>query len=302
VAIYSSVSAKQSSDVVNEITGLPHPKVTSMVEFNAKVYVGTWGGGLGVYDVAGDSWTQIRVAANGLTDPFISEVAISPTESKLYFATNDGVTIYAPGTNSFAHFSTVDEGLPEEPAARFDAIKLRQALVSAVEVTEDAGVVQRWYGPRIDVKLAADEYQYHGITVSKSPATEYMYNTTNSGLEEPNVNDIYYDAVSGQYWVCYSSRGISAVDVTSRAWVDYTLVQGLPSNTVVSITRAHGTLWAATQGGLARLMNGGRWQGYARSAGLQADRTRRVYSDDGDRLWVAFVEGGAARVNPASAE
>ena len=125
----------------------------------------------------------------------------------------------------------------------------------------------------------------------------YKYKTTNSGLEEPNVNDIYYDPVTSLYWVSYSTRGVSAVDVTAKTWVDYTLVEGLPSNTVSSITRAAGTMWAATQNGLAKFKPAdGRWQGYARSGGLQADRVRRVYSDNGERLWVGFIEGGAALV------
>jgi ligand-binding sensor domain-containing protein len=55
-------------------------------------------------------------------------------------------------------------------------------------------------------------------------------------------------------------------------------------------------VWAATQDGLARLGADGKWQGYNTSGGLQADRVRRLYSDDGQRLWLGFVQGGAARV------
>jgi hypothetical protein len=74
------------------------------------------------------------------------------------------------------------------------------------------------------------------------------------------------------------------------------MIQGLPSNTVYSLAYANGILWAATLNGLAKRVGEHRWQGYNRGGGLQSDRVRVVYSPDGDRLYVGFIEGGAARV------
>jgi len=285
IARYPDVSSTvRKGDVVNAVNGLPNPKVTCMVEYAGKVYAATWGGGIGVYDIAGNSWTQIVVTASGLQSPYVADIAVSPTptEKKLYFATNDGVTIYDPAGNTFTHFTD----------------DLIDKIVSSVEVTETEGVVQRWYGPRVDAKLAESEFALHGITVSKGASAVYEYKTTNSGLVEPNVNDLYYDTVDSLYWVSYSTTGMSAVDVTAKTWTNHTFVDGLPSNTVFSVTRAANTIWAGTQGGLAKHLPNGKWQGYAQSGGLQANRVRRVYSDDGSRLWVGFVEGGAARVQP----
>jgi ligand-binding sensor domain-containing protein len=176
-----------------------------------------------------------------------------------------------------------------------------QSTISSVEVVDDAGIVQRWYGPRVEIRV--DNPSDFGILVSKNASSDFRYTTENSGLVERNVNDIYYDAVRKTYWVAYVTKGISEVNVEARTWTDHTLVQGLPSNTVYSITRASDgtkdgtTLWAATQGGLAKLDAAGtHWQGYGRSAGLPADRARRVYSDDGKRLWVGFIDGGAAKI------
>lgn len=282
--------------IVNEITGLPHPLVKSMVELDGKVYVGTWGGGLGVYDIAGDSWTQIRPGATGLTDGYIAEVAASPTEDKIYLATNNGAFIYAPATNSWTHFSTVDSDLDPDD---HESERL-QETVSSLEVTDDAGIVQRWYGPRVEIRVDDSKVGLFGITVSKSASTVYKYTLTNSGLVESNVNDIYFDTVRTTYWVCYVSRGISEVNLTDKSWTSNTLVEGLPSNTVYSVVRAGdgnggSTMWAATQAGLAKLVNN-HWEGYGRSGGLPSDRARRVYSDDGNRLWVGFIDGGAVRI------
>ena len=154
-----------------------------------------------------------------------------------------------------------------------------QSTISSVAVTEAAGVVQRWYGPRVEIGVAANYQQYYGILVSKNTSAEYKYSTVNSGLVERNVNDIFYDAVRQTYWVSYVTQGISEVNVDTKTWTDYTVVQGLPSNTVYAIVRASDgsasgtTLWAATQGGLAKLNSTATtWQGYGRSGGLPGDR------------------------------
>jgi len=115
------------------------------------------------------------------------------------------------------------------------------------------------------------------------------------------VNDIYYDSVRQTYWVSYVSKGISEVNLTDKTWTSNTLVEGLPSNTVYSVTRAGNggagtTLWAATQNGLARL-DGKHWVAFGRSGGLPSDRIRRVYSDDGNRLWVGTVDAGAVKLD-----
>jgi ligand-binding sensor domain-containing protein len=294
IARYPSISATKSSEIVTELTGLPHPQVRRMVEHNGKVYVGTWGGGIAIYDVTAGMWSQIRPSTTGLTDGFIAGVASSPTEDRVYFATNDGVFIYNPVAGTFAHFSTVHDLPPDDLETGPN-----QQVVSAVAVTDLAGLVQRWYGPRVEIRLADAQQYLHGITISK-PSTTYYYTKDNSGLAEPNVNDIYYDAVRGTYFVAYVSKGISEVDVDNRTWKNFTLVDGLPSNTVFSVTRAGdgnggSTLWAATQDGVARL-SGSKWQGYNTGGGLPADRVRRVYSDDGVRLWAGFINAGASRI------
>jgi ligand-binding sensor domain-containing protein len=282
IARYPDVNAttRPAQDLVNEINGLPNPKVRAMAEFSGKVYVATWGGGLGVYDIAGDSWTTLTTA-DGLLDNYVADVAVSPTENLLYFATNAGVSIYDPAADAFEDFETGD-GLLDK-------------LVSAVQVVDNGGTVERWYGPRLDEKVLPALLPFHGITVAKGAATVYGYTTENSGLAEPNVNDIFHDAVRGVFWVAYSTKGIAEVNVPGSTWMSHTMVQGLPSNTVFSLTRAAGTVWAGTQNGLAKLQNG-KWQGYNTGGGLQADRVRAVYSDNGERLWVGFVDGGAARV------
>jgi ligand-binding sensor domain-containing protein len=276
-----NATSRGVDEYVSEISGLPNSKVRVMVEYNGKVYVGTWGGGVGVYDVAADTWTKIQQKTNGLRNNSIADIKVSLTEDRIYFATNDGVSIYNPNTETFTNVITPP---------------LLDKLVSSIEVVDFTGTINRWYGPRVEVRLTQAQLPSHGITVTRTPGTSYTYTVANSGIAEPNVNDIVFDSDRQSYWVAYGSKGIAEVSLAQKTWTTDTMVQGLPSNTVYSIARANGIIWVATLNGLAKRVSEHRWQGYNRGGGLQADRVRAVYSPDGDRLYVGFVEGGAARV------
>jgi ligand-binding sensor domain-containing protein len=287
IQIYPNLTSNTPvGDPVNELNGLPNPKVRSMVEYAGRIYVATWGGGLAIYDLAADTWST-RSTANGLRHNSVADLAASPSEDRVYCATNNGVSIYNVTANTFSSF------IPPN---------LLDPVVSSVSVRDNAGTMERWYGPRYEPFMTPAELNNHGITVSRGANTVIKYTIANSDLAEARVNDVYYDAANSVFWVSFAVAGVAVVDPAASTWTYHTTEDGLPSNTVYSVTRAAGTMWAGTQGGLARLKGDGRWQGYDRAGGLQADRVRHVYSDDGERLWLGFVEGGAARVNPASAE
>ncbi len=298
IAKYPSLTATShsgSQDIVNELNGLPNPKVRDMVEYQGKVYVATWGGGFGIYDVASDAWTSKNVA-DGLRHPYVSDIAISADENRLYFATNDGVSIYDPTGGSFTSFED-----------------LTRPVVSAVAVRNTTAGFERWYGPRVESVEDETTQQLPdaGITVSRGSSV-LEYTTVNSGLPEPNVTAILFDeadpdAAEGIFWVATSTKGLSKVNVDNSTWTTFTAVNGLPSNIIYSVTRAAApgggsTIWAATQNGAARLQNNGAWQGYNTGGGLAHDRVRVVYSPDGTALWIGYVNGGAARLNAAGAK
>ncbi len=287
IRFYPSItSTTPAGDPVNEINGLPNPYVRAMVEYNGRVYVATWGGGIGIFDEGTQQWSskQAGTSATSLLDNHVSDAVISTAEDRIYFATNLGVSIYNPTAGTFSNFVDLGPDL----------------IVSSVEVRDDNGTIERWYGPRYDT-VDPGAAGGHGITVSRG-GNVYHFTTSNSPLPEPRVNDIFYDSVRNVFWVAFVTAGIAEVSVANSTWTFYTTVQGLPSNTVYSITRANDDVWAGTQAGLARLKGNGHWESYDRSGGLQSDRVRLVYTDDGSRLWLGFVEAGAARVNPASAQ
>lgn len=301
VSRYASVSATTRivgpNGLINELNGLPNPKARDMAELNGKVYVATWGGGIGIYDMENDTWTQ-RTVLDGMRHGAISDLEVSPLEDRVYLATNDRISIYHPSTDTFSEF-----------------IDLTQDVTSSVEVRDTPGGVERWYGPRVEALGGGPGQFGAGITVSRG-STVYDLTRQNSGLAEPNVNAIYFDTVDSKVWVAFSTRGVSEVDVaydtpepedSLSIWTNYTTVEGLPSNTVYSVTRAAApgvvsTIWVATQNGIARLKSDGTWQSYNTSGGLSADRVRVVYSDNGLNLWCGYINNGAARLQPGSAQ
>jgi ligand-binding sensor domain-containing protein len=285
IARYETINSRtRMGDVVNELNGLPNHIVRRMIEYNSRVYVATWGGGVGIYNLTTDNWS-VRSTKQGLIDDQVTDITASPGEDRIYFTTTNGVSIYNPTSGQFTSFTN-----------------LLDPVVSAVEVRDNGGgIFERWYGPRFDAFIDAPNLSKHGITVSKG-STVYNYSLTTSGLPEARVNDIYYDDVRGVYWVTTASKGVAEVNVPAKTWTVYRTPDGLASSTVFRVVRADDRVWVGTQGGLGRLKGDGRWQSYDRSGGLQADRVRVVYSDDGQRLWLGFINGGAARVNPASAQ
>lgn len=123
-----------------------------------------------------------------------------------------------------------------------------------------------------------------------------------SAFPNPNVNDVYYDETNDLFYIAFSTKGLAVLDVPAARWTFMTTDQGLPSNLVYSIVEIDGEIWVGTQNGLARQKSDGSFQGYDRGGGLPGDRVRRVYSDRPDRLWLGFVESGAAWVRPTTAQ
>jgi ligand-binding sensor domain-containing protein len=289
VAIYANLTATTREAAFNQIPpGLTNPKVRRMIEYGGKIYVGTWGGGISVYDVAGDTWSEMRAEDTGLTNDSVSDMYLYG--DSLFIATNGGVNIYDLVGDAWASFS--------------EAQGLLDTLVSAVMVVNTPRGEERWYMPRVEYGLQVDELPDHGITLHRPTGVTPVWHFTqvNSGLTSNNITAVFYDAAADVTWIAFSGKGLGVVDIDAATWTYYTTIQGLPSDVVYSITMVNGEMWVATQNGIARRKSSGQWQGYNRSGGLRADRVRRVYSDDPTRLWLAFVENGASRVDPASAE
>jgi hypothetical protein len=126
--------------------------------------------------------------------------------------------------------------------------------------------------------------------------------TVDSDLPEPNINQIRFDDNTGLFWMAFATKGLGYLDMDSATWRFYTTSDGLPSNSIYSITEVDGVLWVATQNGIARQRSSGSWQPYNTGGGLKEDRVRRLYSDDPTRIWLSYIEAGGGSVDPRTAQ
>jgi ligand-binding sensor domain-containing protein len=270
-------------------TGLTNPKCRALAEYNGKLWVATWGGGIGMCDLATDVWGFLNEEL-GLASDLVSDIDVY--DDLLYFATNGGVNTYDD-----------DDQLPmAQRWSLYSGDHVLGNFVSAVEVDVTPRGIERWYGP-IGDDIARGDEEGRGIAVIRQSFPQPIhYTSSNSGIPEPRINDIFYDSAKDEFWIGFETKGLAKVDVSGSTWTIYTVGDGLPSELVHSITKVGDVIWVGTQNGIARQLPSGAFRGYGRAGGLPADRARVVYADSEGRLWVGFMEGGAALVDPASAE
>ncbi len=285
IAVYPDVSTTRREMAFDQNGGISNPNVRRMVELNGRIWVATWGGGVSVYDLASGTWSAIR-EADGLADDRVAEITVEG--DSLWFATQKGADVYDTVTDAFVRRYDSSNGVLTD-------------LLSDVVVANTPRGREILFVPMVEFVVEDKDLGKYGATLLNGTLRVPM-TLVNSGLPELQLHDGFYDADDDLYYIGTSNSGIAVLDMAASRWSTITMVDGLPSNTVYSITKVNGTLWVATQHGIARRKAGGRWQGYDRAGGLMADRVRRVYTDNGQRLWVCYIDDGVGRVNPASAE
>ncbi len=263
----------------NQADGLIHPNCRSIHEFGGKIYIATWGGGVAVYD--GAVWSHIDTQ-DGLVDKKVFNIASDDTS--LWFSTPSGATQYDPVTGNFIKF--IEKSPPGQWTVNRKGIFVN-TVTSAVSVGSNSGNSEIWFGSK-----------YTGITVWRPLTGSAVYfdmdNTAMPGLD---INDIYYNEKDGKFWIAFSNKGLSSVDLQSSTWTNYNMVDGLPSEVIHAVTAdSAGTIWVATNNGIA-VQSGGGFKGYTTANGLPGSRVKNVYVDSENHVWAAFFDAGAVRLN-----
>ena len=280
--------------VFNELNVLPNPKCRALLSYNNKLWVGTSGGGVGVYDATGDSWS-ILDSDSGLINDNVTDITGGPNGRTLYFATTNGASIYRDEPQ-------IDMNL------RWRAFRTGQGLLDPViSVITIAATQTRgreiWYGPKYEALMEDGDEGKHGITVQREGLSQPItYTMLNSGLLEPDVQDIFYDEDTDLFWVAFATKGLAVVDVDASSWTYLNQQDGLPSNITYAVIKIDGVIWVGTQRGVARMLPDGTFRGYGRSGGLPGERIRALFSKTDNELWGAIIAGGAVLLDPTSAQ
>jgi ligand-binding sensor domain-containing protein len=296
VATQSGVSryvGTTGDGVFNERNALPNSKCRALLAYNGKVWIGTSGGGVGVYRSASNTWSILNTDS-GLVNDTVTDITGGVNGKTLYFATTRGSSTYQD-----------DPLIPmNQRWSAFRSPALLDPVVSVITVAQTTTRGKEiWYGPRFEALIEAGDEGKHGITVRRDGLSlPIKYTMLNSGLLEPNVNDIFFDVDTELFWIAFATKGLAIVDVDASSWSYLGSADGLPSDITYKIIKIDGVIWVGTQRGVARQLPNGTFRGYGRSGGLPGERIRSMFSNADNVLWGAIIEGGAVLLDPTTAE
>lgn len=284
------IDANRASNAVyyDDFNGIPNRKTRSLLVFRSNVYVGTWGGGVAIFN--GTDWDPLPIrtgsANNGVIDGQITCMAPDVVNPMfMWIGTVAGMTRYEDNTskpmnNRFTQFSNRLDDRPNNLLPQWRDITsmfVRQDPVRGKEL---------WVSRRTD-----------GIIVVRFPG-ETRYRPGNSAIPSALCNGVVYDAVSDKFWSVFSDKGIASIDIPNSLWRNYTREDGLENDLGSSIAvRSNGDMWIGTQGGVSLRKADGTIVNFVKGSGLPDARVRKVYVHAATgNVYLGFVEGGAALI------
>ncbi|HHH36939.1 MAG TPA: regulator [Gammaproteobacteria bacterium] len=292
----------------NRISGILSNGVFHVSKLGERILVGTYGGGLSVYDPAADRWKNYNIP-QGLADQFVYDTAVDP-EGNLWIATWSGVNRVAgarlddPSAWQTFTMENTEGGLPNP-------------WVYGVEVGHDGemwfateeGLARykdgKWRNWRHSDGLGAPyELVKDTLQSTNDPARASQHHArqkAEQGMQDIKVayNPNYIISLvvdrRGVVWCGTWGAGLARFD--GKTWKNFTTADGLPSNHVFMLYMDdEGRLWAGTSKGLARVEDDGARFAVMNSAdGLFADNVFSMARAPDGTLWVGSF-GGVARI------
>jgi len=276
-----------------------------------KIMVGTYGGGLSVYDPAADSWKNYNIPA-GLADQFVYDV-VEDRNGDLWIATWSGANRVKGGNlddaGSWETFTVANThgGLPNDWVYGIDIGKNGEIWLATegglarykdgtwVNWNHEAGLGAKYEVVKDDIAFANDPAK-----ASKHHARQ----KEEQGLSDVKVgfNPNYIVSMvvdeEGVVWAGTWGGGLSRFD--GKTWKTYTVKDGLPGNHVFMLHKSRGgPLWIGTNKGLARFRpDGSGFTVMTKADGLFANNVFSLAEASDGSLWVGSF-GGVARIfNP----
>ncbi len=280
-------------------------------KFRGKIMVGTYGGGLSVYDPATDSWKNYNIPA-GLADQFVYDVA-EDRNGDLWIATWSGANRIKGGNlddaASWETFTVANTngGLPNDWVYGIDIGKTGEIWLAT-----EGGLARYKDGTWVnwdheDGLGAKYEEVKEDIAFTNDPARTSRHHARQKeeqGLGDVKVgfnpNYIVSMAVDedGVVWAGTWGGGLSRFD--GKTWKTYTVKDGLPGNHIFMLHKNRGgPLWIGTNKGLARFRpDGNGFITLTKADGLFANNVFSLAEASDGSLWVGSF-GGVARIfNP----
>ena len=284
--------------------------VFKLSKLKGHIMVGTYGGGLSVYDPEKDSWKNYNIP-NGLADQFVYDIA-QDEKGNFWIATWSGANFVAGGNmddpkawKTFTVESTKG-GLPNDWVYGVEIGKNGDIWFATEGGLARLDKDQKWTNWQHEAGLGAPyEKVKDDIAFTNDPAQASKHHAmqkAEQGLGNVKVgyNPNYIVSMvvddSGIVWCGTWGGGLSRFD--GKTWQTYTTKEGLPGNHVFMLQKTKdGKLWIGTNKGLARFNDqGSGFKVLTKQDGLYADNVFSMAEADDGSVWVGSF-GGVARLS-----
>lgn len=281
--------------------------VFHLSKLDDKIAVGTYGGGLSIYDPAKDKWRNYNIP-DGLADQFVYDVQ-RVSNGDIWIATWSGANrvidgeLENPEKWETYNMEVTGGGLPNDWV-----YGLEEGKNGEMWFATENGVARyangKWQNWQHEDGLGADLAKVEkDIKFSRDPGQASRHHARQKeeqGLSNVNVafNPNYIVSLvvddDGIVWAGTWGAGLARFD--GKTWTNFTAEDGLPSNHVFMLYKdPSGFIWAGTSHGLAKIRKDTTFEVLKKTDGLYADNVFSMASVSDGSLWVGSF-GGVARL------
>jgi ligand-binding sensor domain-containing protein len=282
-------------------SGLLSNGVFHVSKSGGKIWVGTYGGGLSVFDPRAENWRNYNIP-NGMGDAFVYD-ALETANGDVWIATWSGANRIRGGAmDDFSKWdlytvANTGGGLPNDWV-----YGLAPGKNGEVWLATEGGLArfkdEKWTNWTHEDGLGAPLEMVEGdITFKNDPgevSSHHARQKEEQGLGDVKVayNPNYIVSLSvapnGDVWAGTWGAGLSRFD--GEIWKTFTVADGLPSNHVFALhTDEAGRLWVGTNRGLA-IRDGDDFKIYGSESGLNVQSVFSI-ATSGDAAWVGGFGG-----------
>lgn len=281
--------------------------VFHLSKIDNNIFVGTYGGGLSVHNPESGTWKNYNIP-DGLADQFVYD-AQKVANGDIWIATWSGANriiggeLDNPDKWETYNVENTNGGLPNDWVYGLEEGKNGEMWFATEKglARLKNGKWQNWQhedGLGVPYEVVKDDIKF-----SRDPGNASRHHAKQKeeqGLSRVNVayNPNYIVSLEvgndGKVWAGTWGGGLAVFD--GRKWVNYSSLDGLPSNHVFSLYKdPDGSIWAGTSHGLAKVLSGGKFQVFTRREGLFADNVFSMANASDGSFWIGSF-GGVARL------
>ncbi len=286
-------------------SGLLSNGVFHLSKIDGQLVVGTYGGGLSLFDSATETWKNYNIQ-HGLADAFVYDV-LKAKNGDIWVATWSGANRVRGGAlndrDMWDKFTVKNTqgGLPNDWV-----YGMREGRNGDIWLATEGGVAlfrdgkwKNWkhaHGLGAPFKQVRDQIEF-----KRDPAKESSHHARQKIEQGLTGVDVAYNPnyivslevdEDGTVWAGTWGAGLARFD--GKTWRNYTMADGLPSSHIFMLRRDRaGNFWIGTSKGLA-LMKDGVFKVFKTSDGLFAENVFSLALSEKGDLWVGGF-GGVTR-------